>query len=443
MAAKVQPLDKWAAIAGSSLDRGATAVKAGGLHHGATTLKWDVAGSCSSPVYREILGARAESPPVTVGRNPFTERTDLLRAELHSSHRGPIHVIEMNVRCRRCAECLKARASHWRHRAEAEIAAASGRTWFGTLTLSPHNHWMAEARASLRLARSGCDWARLSSDEQFAERHRENSREITLWLKRVREQTGAKLRYICVAEQHKSGLPHYHLLIHEAECDKPVRHKTLKEQWRLGFSDFKLVAQQDEAGAARYVAKYLTKSASARVRASRGYGHAVQTPEGIANGGEREYSRATRIAARQFPTENAPREQQKAGKALQTAPKSVKPPLTLPTGDDHVPRYGRLHNATELPDSVEGGSATGGTDKTFETVPTAAEPRERKSPPSGQRQRPAPEAAPPAPSAAAAPGSPDARAIRARAAERMVSRLESRGTVRAAAAGRRDGVRLR
>lgn len=185
--------------------------------------------------------------------------------------RGPSHVLEMDVRCRQCVECLKARARHWKLRAQAEIKATEGRTWFGSITLRPEAHFMAMSRARLRLAAQGIDFDRLDAKEQFSERVREIGPEITLWLKRVRKESGAMLRYLLVVEAHKSGMPHFHVLIHEVRPEGPVRERTLREQWTLGFTKFNLVAQGVNT-VSNYVTKYLTKSAISRVRASKGYG---------------------------------------------------------------------------------------------------------------------------------------------------------------------------
>jgi hypothetical protein len=179
----------------------------------------------------------------------------------------------------------------------------STRTWFVTLTLNPASHSRMALRACHRLAAQGTDFDALEEKEAFRERHAECSTELTLWLKRVRMAAAidhrqsarlaegcnstpgqlcpchnlsdfrVPLTYLLVAEAHKSGLPHYHLLISEHEESRPVRARHLKSQWRLGFSDVKLVAQDDEGRSAAYVAKYLAKSALARVRASVGYGH--------------------------------------------------------------------------------------------------------------------------------------------------------------------------
>ncbi len=154
-----------------------------------------------------------------------------------------------------------------------ELKRTQGRTWFLTLTLSPQWHSTMANRARLRLARQSVDFETLTPATQFAERNREIGREITLYIKRVRKRAGVPLRYCLVAEKHKSGLPHYHALVHEVDFDNPVRSSILRKEWKLGFSQCKLVAQGDEAKTANYVAKYLSKDAASRVRASVGYGH--------------------------------------------------------------------------------------------------------------------------------------------------------------------------
>ena len=64
------------------------------------------------------------------------------------------------------------------------------------------------------------------------------------------------------------------MLIHEKDPTKPLRHAQLKDCWRVGFTNFKLVKETPERPlerAAFYVTKYLSKSSLARVRASMGY----------------------------------------------------------------------------------------------------------------------------------------------------------------------------
>lgn len=268
-----QHLDRWKITAARAVASGgsnATSVhKVGRVARlGVPRVRWNVAGRCLRPVYREHVGSAAMRKPGSVVK--VHQRGPAIY------DRGPSHVLEMDVRCRQCVECLKARARHWKLRAQAEIKATEGRTWFGTLTLRPDAHFKAVSRARLRLAAQGIDFDRLDAKEQFSERVREIGPEITLWLKRVRKESGALLRYILVVEAHKSGLPHFHCLIHEVLPEGPVGERTLRKQWTGGFSMFKLVAQGINT-AANYVTKYLTKSAISRVRASKGYGQRSQT----------------------------------------------------------------------------------------------------------------------------------------------------------------------
>ena len=223
----------------------------------ATTARWDISGRCERPVYREMKGR-----PRPEGFRPWHERF---------KRSSGMQVLELETRCRKCGPCLRYRAAQWRRRCETELK-QSVRTWFVTLTLRPEEHFKALCRASLRLAERGESFEALSADAQLGERHLEIGPEVTKWLKRIRKQSGSPIKYCLVVEAHKSGLPHYHLLISELDADRPLRAAVIKDQWSLGFSDCRLVAKTDEAAHASYAAKYLSKSAAARVRASKGYG---------------------------------------------------------------------------------------------------------------------------------------------------------------------------
>lgn len=226
-------------------------------------VEWEASGDCETPRFRELHG-RAES-----GRGPWRYDWSTGWTEAQGIDKGTL-VLSMWVPCRRCRSCLRRRAAHWRFRAECELQAAP-RTWFGTLTCRADVHYQHELKASLRLLRGGTVWSRdLSDEEQFRERAKEGSRELTLWLKRVRKEAGVPLRYLLVTEAHKSGLPHWHCLIHEVEPDGHVSWRTLARQWGLGFNRFSLVGPSDPA--ASYVCKYLAKAALTRVRASQDYG---------------------------------------------------------------------------------------------------------------------------------------------------------------------------
>lgn len=178
------------------------------------------------------------------------------------------YALIMTVKCRKCDQCLKERARMWSRRAIAEIAEAD-RTWFGTITLSPewHERFAAYARQKAR-KRLGEDFEALPPGQQFGLRNEFIGREFALMFKRLRK-AGLKFRYLLVAEAHKSGLPHYHMLLHEHDGSF-VRKVVLDASWKFGFAKWRLVSADGRE--ARYVAKYLTKTAAARVRASLNYG---------------------------------------------------------------------------------------------------------------------------------------------------------------------------
>lgn len=186
------------------------------------------------------------------------------------SYRPPrIATAYVSVRCRQCRRCLIARGKLWTARAIDEIA-ASNRTWFGTLTLRPEAQFHYRIIADKRVSDAGTRWDQLSQDEQFKERIRSISPEITKFLKRLRKNTKASLRYLLVSEAHKSGDPHFHMLLHEHEGFAPKA--AIEAAWRLGFSHWRLCDTDKKA--AVYACKYLTKSVLTRVRASREYGTA-------------------------------------------------------------------------------------------------------------------------------------------------------------------------
>lgn len=143
------------------------------------------------------------------------------------------------------------------------------RTWFATFTARPHAHYEMQCRAIDHMARRAVSEAMLSPADIKRETHNQFGRELTKWLKRLRKNSRAKIRYLLVQESHKSGLPHYHMLIHEVA--KPVRWRDLvAAKWDHGFQKFKLV--KDDSVAAGYVTKYVSKSNEARFRASFRYG---------------------------------------------------------------------------------------------------------------------------------------------------------------------------
>ena len=245
----------------------AAALGRGGKIVGPGVIRWEVAGNCLTPRYVEIRGRSALSTTVNGVTMPGDLHVNPRPRMGHVTNwKDPPCTLEILTKCRRCAPCLRARSQEWTYRAQRELAAAS-RTWFGTMTLRPEEHYRASLKWERRKA--GRRWAELSASEQLAAEHTEVSIEITKWLKRVRKASGARLRYLLVVEAHKSGLAHYHILVHEVSPLETVGERILRQQWKLGHSKFKLVEGSAVAG---YVAKYIAKSSEARVRASVRYG---------------------------------------------------------------------------------------------------------------------------------------------------------------------------
>lgn len=245
---------------------------------GVTTWEWDVAGGCESPVVVE----RFARPPDRRGSTAWDHGGVWFRGALEPTGLGVPLTMTMWAPCRKCSYCLRRRGAQWRDRARYETDTAQ-RTWFCTWTLAPERQhfFLNEARAAL--SATGTDFEEVSPAEQFQRVCWRVGRSFTRGLKRLRKNTpGAKLRYLIVAERHKSGAPHFHGLIHEQHGSPAITHASLKrdlwhytltrrgrqETYPEGFVNYKLA---DPASAA-YVTKYLTKSSEARVRASIRYG---------------------------------------------------------------------------------------------------------------------------------------------------------------------------
>lgn len=229
------------------------ALSAGGtvrtLYDGAHSrlVDWDIAGDCERPVLVELNGRPDDTRLIT-------------RA-------NPSRFIDIHVACRRCANCLRRRSALWRIRAFSEWR-NSARTWLCTFTLRPSALVHLLSRARVRLGKAGTDYDALGPHDGFLELEKEGFRHVQLWLKRLRK-AGHKVRYLAISERHKSGAPHWHILLHESDPLKPIRESELSGSWGLGFDSYRLVRNARGAG---YVSKYLSKELCARVRASQGYG---------------------------------------------------------------------------------------------------------------------------------------------------------------------------
>lgn len=253
----------------------------GGRRIGPATIAWDVSGKCESP-RTVLLAGRPTRMPKTVWRRDWQGAThDPRNWELAPGHEqhivaelrnGPLYV-EITTPCRRCRRCMWKRSAMWTDRAVAEIN-DSVRTWFGTFTFRPERHALA-GYAAMRSRKVGAtEFSALTAEEQLVERHRQLAPEVTRFLKRVRKSAGINaLRFMLVMEPHKSGLPHYHILLHEQDAARPITKRVLEAEWaRLGLSHWRLVRTGEARDVASYAAKYLTKTNVARVRASIRYG---------------------------------------------------------------------------------------------------------------------------------------------------------------------------
>lgn len=231
---------------------------------------------CTSPVYREVRGVESDLlMRLEALDDPFVDSAPGYgflpgRAPWFRERRKATAYIK--VRCRKCENCLNHRRRQWTAKAILETK-VSRRTWFVTLTYDPNHRFIAKAKAEkLCRTRRAEGFDMLTPNERFRAIERQTSADVTRWLKRLRKNTSAKVRYLLVSEAHKDGFPHYHLLVHETD-NVSVSKRDIQGSWQAGFSGAKLVDTHD-AKATGYVCKYLSKSASTRVRASQRYGDA-------------------------------------------------------------------------------------------------------------------------------------------------------------------------
>lgn len=234
------------------------ALALGGVRLNMFRVRWNIAGNCANAYITEVYAR----PPLH--RNDASNATQVI---------GPGRLpglLEIHTRCRRCEPCLRTRQRRWAGAAIAETR-MSTRTWFGTLTLSPEWQFRTKIEAINYHRNRGVDFDSLSADEQFVAHHRAIGAELTRYLKRVRKNADASFRYLLVAEKHKSGDPHYHMLLHENAVGGKVLHRHLSSAWRYGFENWRLSDPLKPYETA-YLCKYLSKSLAARVRASQRYG---------------------------------------------------------------------------------------------------------------------------------------------------------------------------
>lgn len=173
----------------------------------------------------------------------------------------------IHCKCRQCETCLKKRRQHWWFRAKHEMALAP-RTWFATFTYSPECLFLRETEVRKRCRAKAIDYDALEPREQLSHLLDRTGEDLTLYFKKLRKSARAPVRYLLVSETgSENGRVHYHALIHEVRSGA-VNYDLLRAKWSFGFTAFKLA----EPKAVSYVAKYISKDARTRVRASESYG---------------------------------------------------------------------------------------------------------------------------------------------------------------------------
>nr|QJB20797.1 MAG: replication initiator protein [Microvirus sp.] len=226
-------------------------------------------GDCANPQVHEVRGV--ESKLLSRLRQWDEGRADWADGWGHIGGYAEPHKRSawVSVRCRRCQPCQDHRRKVWTARAMHEIQ-QSPRSWFITLTFRPEVRFQLECQAdnTCRLRRAE-RLSELGSVERYRAITAEAGQAVTLWLKRLRAVSGAKLRYLLVTEAHKDGFPHFHLVLHETAG--LVTKRQIENAWRRnGFSHCRVIDRDGKA--AYYACKYLNKSALTRVRASLHYG---------------------------------------------------------------------------------------------------------------------------------------------------------------------------
>lgn len=188
--------------------------------------------------------------------------------------------LNLGVACRRCAGCLTHKRKLWSSRAYWETL-HSVRTWFGTMTFTPAEHEQAIRRAMQLAWDDNIDYHKLSEVEQLALEARVLVPVVQQFFKRLRKgakpstdrpkgRPPAKFRYLLVFEPHKSGLLHFHVLLHETS-KTPMLKADLEDHWGERISHWRLVHTGDKR-AVWYACKYLSKEAGYKPRASLHYG---------------------------------------------------------------------------------------------------------------------------------------------------------------------------
>jgi len=230
------------------------ALASGGTHHAFRDgrprrwIEWDISGRCQASVAVDLFARHSAR---------------------HGKQVSPLE-ITLHTKCRKCDWCWLQRRRAWTRRAANEQRGAF-RTWFVTLTARPEARLVWHYKAAAALAKRGVDFEGEPANSKFAALCKYGAGPaLTRWIKRIRKNSGAPMRYFLVGEMHKDGEPHFHVLIHEQSLEQPIRKAVIKTAWWCGYSK---VVLAHNTRAAVYCAKYLTKEMPVRIRASLHYGN--------------------------------------------------------------------------------------------------------------------------------------------------------------------------
>lgn len=222
-----------------------------------------LSGDCDKPYIRHLVTQRPDVIPMVdmnrdivykVGHRRWTRRSTTRppAVDIFTGRITAPFFFDIEVRCRKCEMCLKARQRLWSYRVRSEHAYAE-RSWWCTFTLNKHHRKLAD---------------------EFGNPHKYINIQMTKALKRLR-RVGHKLRYILVTEDHADGTPHLHAVFHELPGEMRIPKRAVERVWRgagLGITSVELIRATSISDVAGYIGKYATKSAGRRVRSSKRYG---------------------------------------------------------------------------------------------------------------------------------------------------------------------------
>lgn len=144
------------------------------------------------------------------------------------------HLSDIPFRCGRCEACMARRRMEWANRMMLEQYGKTYKPYFVTLTYRPG---------------------------ELPKNYKESTREVQLYLKRLRRKLYTPIRYFCATENgDKKGRIHNHLILWNLELAK----MNLVQQWKIQFDTWghgRLESKPVRSPAAfSYTAKYMVKN---------------------------------------------------------------------------------------------------------------------------------------------------------------------------------------